>query len=74
MSRILRITKTCPITGGTSTTIYRRRCFGWKPIIKYGLELTKFRTIGVREPHLGLPSVDREFGTSTWKYVFKRDL
>lgn len=67
---IIRITLNCPITGSKRTTIYKKNCFGKKLLYDYGFELTEFRTIGLREPHLGPPSVAKLYGDSTYKYIY----
>jgi hypothetical protein len=73
--KILRITKHCPIDGSSLTKIYKRTCFGWKKIIQYRMGHTEMRTIGFREPHLGLPSVPKEYGDVVgYTYIQKREL
>lgn len=72
---IIRVTTNCPITGNTRTRIYKRTCFFRdKLLYDYGLEETECRTIGSKEPELGLPSVAKEYGDITYQYLYKNYL
>jgi hypothetical protein len=78
IGRILRVTEYCPITGNSLTSIYRKRCYlhphNWKLIKRYSMEPRHPQTIGLREPHLGSPSVQKEYGDIDYTksiYIFK---